>query len=83
MKKSKYLEAQDTLNKYEAKSMHGQLPIVWKYSFFKIISKFVSFLRIPYQPMHEGLTSLRWPTSLNNFLRFSNEVMLIAICKKK
>ena len=24
-----------------------QLPIVWKYSFFKIISKFVSFLRIP------------------------------------
>ena len=30
MKKSKYLEAQDTLNKYEAKSMHGQLPVYWK-----------------------------------------------------
>ena len=60
-----------------------QLPIVWKYSFFKIIAKLVSFLKIPYLPMYEGLTSIKWPNNLNKFFRFSNEVMLIAICKKK
>ena len=60
-----------------------QLPIIWKYDFFKIIAKFVSFLKIPYMPMYEGLTSIKWPNKLNKFFRFSNEVMLIAVCKKK
>ena len=60
-----------------------QLPIVWKYSFLKTIAKLVSFLKIPYLPMYEGLTSIKWPNNLNKFFRFSNEVMLIAICKKK
>ncbi len=60
-----------------------QLPIVWKYRFFKIFAKIVSYLKIPYLPMYEGLTSIKWPDFLNKFFRFSNEVMLIAICKKK
>ena len=30
MGNSKYLKAQEVLNKYEAKSMHGQLPVYWK-----------------------------------------------------
>lgn len=60
-----------------------QLPIIWKFNFVKILSKIVSFLKIPYLPMYEGLTWIRWPKSINKFLRFSNEVMLIAICKKK
>lgn len=60
-----------------------QLPIIWKYDFIKIIAKFVSFLKIPYMPMYEGLTLIKWPNKLNKFFRFSNEVMLIAVCKKK
>ncbi|MDB3944013.1 class I SAM-dependent methyltransferase [Candidatus Pelagibacter sp.] len=60
-----------------------QLPVVWRYSFFKIIARLVSFLKIPYLPMYEGLTSIKWPNFLNKFFRFSNEVMLIAVCKKK
>jgi len=30
MNNSKYLKAQETLNEYEANSMHGQLPVYWK-----------------------------------------------------
>ena len=30
MSNYKYIEAQSILNEYEAKSMHGQLPIYWK-----------------------------------------------------
>tara|TARA_B100001250_G_scaffold402942_1_gene416746 strand:+ start:474 stop:1775 length:1302 start_codon:yes stop_codon:yes gene_type:complete len=30
MNNSEYLKAQDTLNEYEANSMHGQLPVYWK-----------------------------------------------------
>ena len=60
-----------------------QLPIIWRFSFFKIFSKIVSFLKIPYLPMYEGLTWIKWPKFFNKFLRFSNEVMLIAVLKKK
>ena len=59
-----------------------QLPIIWKFKYFKIISKLVSFLKIPYQPMYENLTNIKWPTKINTFLRHSNEVMLIGIFKK-
>lgn len=59
-----------------------QLPIVWKYNYFKLFSKIVSFLKIPYQPMYENLTKIKWPNYINTFLRHSNEVMLIGVFKK-
>jgi SAM-dependent methyltransferase len=59
-----------------------QLPFLWKFGFLKPLSKIVAMLKIPYMPMYEGLTWIRWPNSINKFLRFSNEVMLIAVCKK-
>lgn len=59
-----------------------QLPVIWKFRYFKIISKLVSFLKIPYLPMYENLTKIRWPYKINTFLRHSNEVMLIGIFKK-
>ena len=60
-----------------------QLPLVWKFSFFKQISKMLSFLKIPYMPMYEGLTYIRWPNEINKYLRHSNEVMLLGIYKIK
>tara|TARA_B100000989_G_scaffold298957_1_gene291377 strand:- start:3224 stop:3958 length:735 start_codon:yes stop_codon:yes gene_type:complete len=60
-----------------------QLPIIWKFGFLKVLSRLVVTLKIPYQPMYEKLTWIKWPESINKFLRHSNEVMLIAVCKKK
>ncbi len=60
-----------------------QLPIIWRFGFLRLISKLVAFLKIPYLPMYQDLTWVKWPNALNKFFRFSNEVMLIAICKKK
>ncbi len=59
-----------------------QLPLVWKFKFFKYVSKLLSFLKIPYLPMYEGLTFIKWPEEINKYLRHSNEVMLIGIYKK-
>ena len=42
----------------------------------------MSFLKIPYYPMYENLTILKWTKNVNTFLRHSNEVMLIGIFKK-
>ena len=60
-----------------------QLPLVWKFGFFKQISKLLSFLKIPYMPMYEGLTNIKWPDEINKYLRHSNEVMLLGIYKIK
>ena len=60
-----------------------QLPLVWKFRFLKHISKMLSFLKIPYMPMYEGLTNIKWPNEINKYLRHSNEVMLIGIYKFK
>ena len=48
MNNSKYLKAQETLNEYEAKSMHGQLPVYWKSAKGSIVKdqnnkKFIDF----------------------------------------
>lgn len=59
-----------------------QLPIIWKFKFVSLISRLVSFLKIPYYPMYENLTILKWTKNVNTFLRHSNEVMLIGIFKK-
>ena len=57
-----------------------QLPYLWKYPSLKFISKLVSFLPIPYAPLNE----VPWKTSnkVNKFVRFSKEVMLLAVAKK-
>ena len=59
-----------------------QLPIIWKYPKIKIISNIIRKLPIPYSPMYDGDTKIRWPDKFNKFIRFSNEVMLIASCNK-
>lgn len=60
-----------------------QLPMVWKFGFLKYFSKLLAFLRIPYLPMYEGLTKIKWPNYINKYLRHSNEVMLIGIFRIK
>ena len=51
--------------------------------FFEYCKKMLSFLRIPYMPMYEGLTNIKWPNEINKYLRHSNEVMLFCIYKFK
>lgn len=55
-----------------------QLPIIWKYKFLKPLIKLFSMLPIPYKPFY----NIPWPTNINNFIRFSKEVMLISKVKK-
>ena len=57
-----------------------QLPVLWKYPWLKIFSKILSFLPIPYSP----LNNVPWRVSnkFNKYVRFSKEVMLLAIAKK-
>ncbi len=59
-----------------------QLPFTWNYSYLKIIPKLISFLRIPYYPMYEGLFPIKFPENINTLIRFSREVMLYAVMKK-
>lgn len=57
-----------------------QLPYLWKFPYLKIFSKLASLLPIPYAPLND----VPWKVSsrLNKFVRFSKEVMLIAVAKK-
>ena len=55
-----------------------QLPFLWKYPWMKPIPKLIQNLPIRYKPMYD----VQIPVKLNTFLRFSNEVMLLAVGKK-
>ena len=57
-----------------------QLPYLWKFPYLKIFSKLVSLLPIPHAPLND----VPWKVSsrLNKFVRFSKEVMLMAVAKK-
>lgn len=55
-----------------------QLPILWKYPFLEIFSKITASLPIKYRPFDDSIL----PETLNTYVRFSNEVMLIGIGKK-
>lgn len=55
-----------------------QLPFLWKYPWMKPIPKLIQKLPFRYKPMYD----VRLPAKLNTFLRFSNEVMLLAVGKK-
>lgn len=52
-----------------------QLPFIWKMPFLNPIAKIISFLPIPYRPMHNA----PWTENINKLIRFSNEVMLLGI----
>jgi SAM-dependent methyltransferase len=55
-----------------------QLPFVWKSPLLKIIPKVISIFPIPFRPFKKS-----WlPNKINKFVRFSNEVMLIAYVEK-
>lgn len=56
-----------------------QLPHLWKFPFLKIFNELVRRLPIPYAPMHD----VKYNDSLNKYIRFSNEVMLLCVSKKR
>ena len=57
-----------------------QLPLLWKYPFLSVFSRIMSLIPLPYAPLHE----VPWGVSnkLNKYIRFSKEVMLLAVAKK-
>jgi SAM-dependent methyltransferase len=55
-----------------------QLPSVWKYPFLKPFVYLLRKLPLPFRPHMKA----PWPEGLNKFIRFSNEVMLLAIAQK-
>jgi len=55
-----------------------QLPFLWRYPFLKPVVWTMAALPLPYRPYQ----SAPWPDGLNKMLRFSKEVMLLAIGKK-
>jgi len=57
-----------------------QLPLLWRFPYLKFLSKLVSFLPLPYAPLNQ----VPWRTSnkMNKIVRFSKEVMLLAVAKK-
>ena len=55
-----------------------QLPFLWKYPFLKPGVKLFSKLPLRYRPMYDT----KLPLLLNNLIRFSKEVMLLAVAYK-
>ena len=55
-----------------------QLPIVWKHPSLLPIIRLFSALPLSYRPYENA----RWPDSFNKLIRFSKEVMLLAVCQK-
>ena len=57
-----------------------QLPFLWKFPWLKVFVKMIAKLPIPYSPYND----VPWKTSrwLNKLVRFSKEVMLLAIAEK-
>ena len=57
-----------------------QLPFLWKFPWLKVFVKMIAKLPIPYSPYND----VPWKTSrwLNKLVRFSKEVMLLAVAEK-
>jgi SAM-dependent methyltransferase len=55
-----------------------QLPFLWDHQYLVGFSRLIAALPIPYQPFFDS----RWPDSINKFIRFSNEVMLLGYAQK-
>jgi SAM-dependent methyltransferase len=75
----------DVMEMNEFKDVHVyhfyQLPHTWKLPFMKIFCKLISKFPIPYKPFYNDSLFV-WPDSINKYIRFSNEVMLLAVGKK-
>lgn len=56
-----------------------QLPFAWRSSALRIVPLLVAALPLHYRPYNEGAP---WPESLNKLIRFSKEVMLLAVGRK-
>ena len=54
-----------------------QLPRIWKHKWLIYMAKLIAFLPIPYRPMFDA----PWNDAVNKTIRFSNEVMLLAVCR--
>ena len=73
------LETLCELSGFEAECSYlYQLPFLWRYKFLLPIVKLVGILPIPYRPF----SKFPWPESVNKFIRFSKEVMLISKVRK-
>lgn len=55
-----------------------QLPFLWKYPYFKVFTKLLNILRLPYRPFYK----VPWPNNINKTIRFSKEAMLICTAIK-
>jgi SAM-dependent methyltransferase len=63
----------------EVKCTHFyQLPVLWRHPYLRPLVKFVAALPLPYRPLDDAV----WPQSVNKFIRFSKEVMLLAVGTK-
>jgi SAM-dependent methyltransferase len=51
-----------------------QLPSVWRWPGVSLLCKTIAALPIPFRPFFPGAP---WPESVNKFIRFSNELMLL------
>ena len=56
-----------------------QLPFTWKMPYLKVITSFIRTLPLPYRPMNNAI----WNDSINKFIKYSKEVMLLAYAEKK
>lgn len=56
-----------------------QLPVTWKYPALYPALRAFALLPLPYRPMNKGAP---WPDGFNKLIRFSKEVMLLAVARK-
>jgi len=56
-----------------------QLPFLWKHKWLKPFVKLLGVMPLPYRPVQ----SAPWPDGMNKLIRFSKDVMLIAVGAKK
>jgi SAM-dependent methyltransferase len=55
-----------------------QLPSVWRFPAVKVLCGLIAMTPLPYRTFRKA----PWPDGLNKFIRFSNEVMLLAVGDK-
>jgi len=55
-----------------------QLPFLWRWPFLTPLIRLFAKIPLPYAPFKES----PWPNKLNKLIRFSKEVMLLAVCTK-
>ncbi len=62
-----------------AKAEHFiQLPSVWRFPALELLTYLIRKSHLPFRPHMKA----PWPEALNKFIRFSNELMLLAVARK-